>query len=56
MEYEPNRISKITVSIVAAFLFWSSFAGAYETNPEAAFVKKTISSHKNVIFSKSYCP
>ncbi|KAI9191767.1 hypothetical protein LWI28_013135 [Acer negundo] len=50
------RISVITVTIAAAFLFWASFAGASETNPETAFVKKTISSHKIVIFSKSYCP
>ncbi|CAN6848774.1 hypothetical protein Bca4012_048260 [Brassica carinata] len=26
------------------------------SSPEAEFVKKTISSHKIVIFSKSYCP
>ncbi|KAL0735418.1 hypothetical protein Bca4012_011628 [Brassica carinata] len=26
------------------------------SSPEADFVKKTISSHKIVIFSKSYCP
>ncbi|KAI3416753.1 Glutaredoxin domain-containing protein [Psidium guajava] len=30
--------------------------GSSAVSPEASFVKKTISSHKIVIFSKSYCP
>ncbi|KAF5725963.1 Glutaredoxin C4 [Tripterygium wilfordii] len=45
-------------SSVASFVFFSLIL-AYlveASNPEAAFVKKTISSHKIVIFSKSYCP
>ena len=43
----------LLVIIIAASLSWVS-----SSTPEAAsaFVKKTISSHKIVIFSKSYCP
>ncbi|KAJ4709254.1 Glutaredoxin family protein [Melia azedarach] len=48
-------ISALTVAI-ATSLFCASFAGVSAKSPEAAFVKKTISSHKIVIFSKSYCP
>ncbi|XP_011017730.1 PREDICTED: glutaredoxin-C4 [Populus euphratica] len=40
----------VTLTVLAASLTWA--AGS----PEAAFVRKTISSHKIVIFSKSYCP
>ncbi|KAB5514708.1 hypothetical protein DKX38_028614 [Salix brachista] len=39
-----------TLAVLAASLSWAS------GSPEATFVKKTISSHKIVIFSKSYCP
>ncbi|XP_044471252.1 glutaredoxin-C4-like [Mangifera indica] len=45
----------ISVALVA-FLYWASLSGASDTSPEVAFVKKTISSHDIVIFSKSYCP
>ncbi|XP_044471158.1 glutaredoxin-C4-like [Mangifera indica] len=45
----------ISVALVA-FLCWASLSGASDTSPEVAFVKKTISSHDIVIFSKSYCP
>nr|ADA70346.1 glutaredoxin [Litchi chinensis] len=48
--------ARILVTVAVAFLFWASFAGASEKNPEVDFVKKTISSHQIVIFSKSYCP
>ncbi|KAE8056736.1 hypothetical protein FH972_013481 [Carpinus fangiana] len=43
----------LLVITIAASLSWVS-----SSTPEAAsaFVKKTISSHKIVIFSKSYCP
>ncbi|XP_031259183.1 glutaredoxin-C4-like [Pistacia vera] len=41
---------------MAAFLCLASLSGASDTTPEVAFVKKTISSHHVVIFSKSYCP
>ncbi|KAL9377201.1 hypothetical protein Peur_031321 [Populus x canadensis] len=40
----------VTLTVLAASLTWA--AGS----PEATFVKKTISSHQIVIFSKSYCP
>ncbi|KDP46838.1 hypothetical protein JCGZ_24047 [Jatropha curcas] len=42
-----------TITVIAASLFWASTAN---DTTESAFVKKTISSHKIVIFSKSYCP
>ncbi|KAJ0089498.1 hypothetical protein Patl1_14175 [Pistacia atlantica] len=41
---------------MAAFLCLASLSGASDTTPEVAFVKKTISSHHVIIFSKSYCP
>ncbi|KAK8283495.1 hypothetical protein V6Z12_D08G099700 [Gossypium hirsutum] len=40
------------ILVIAASLCWVSSADS----SEAAFVKKTISAHKIVIFSKSYCP
>ncbi|XP_010420888.1 PREDICTED: glutaredoxin-C4 [Camelina sativa] len=40
------------VTLVTAISMVSSSA----SSPEAEFVQKTISSHKIVIFSKSYCP
>lgn len=48
-------ISVLTLTI-ATLLFWASFSGASAKSSEAAFVEKTVSSHKIVIFSKSYCP
>ncbi|CAN1185772.1 GRXC4 [Linum perenne] len=43
-----------SLAAIAAICFsWQSASAA---SPEAAFVKKTISSHQIVIFSKSYCP
>ncbi|KAG6649259.1 hypothetical protein I3843_07G196300 [Carya illinoinensis] len=46
-------ILSILVITIAASLSWVS-----SSSPESAsaFVKKTISSHKIVVFSKSYCP
>ncbi|XP_021276850.1 glutaredoxin-C4 isoform X2 [Herrania umbratica] len=41
-----------SILVISASLSWVSLADS----PEAAFVKKTISAHKIVIFSKSYCP
>ncbi|MBA0553746.1 hypothetical protein Gohar_006649, partial [Gossypium harknessii] len=41
-----------SILVIAASLCWVSSADS----SEAAFVKKTISAHKIVIFSKSYCP
>ncbi|MBA0583597.1 glutaredoxin-C4 [Gossypium raimondii] len=41
-----------SILVIAASLCWVSSADS----SEAAFVKKTISVHKIVIFSKSYCP
>lgn len=48
-----TMILPLLVITIAASLSWVS-----SSTPEAAsaFVKKTISSHKIVIFSKSYCP
>lgn len=46
------KISIAFVLIIAASLYLVSSADS----SEAAFVKKTISAHKIVIFSKSYCP
>ncbi|KAL5564850.1 hypothetical protein UlMin_028014 [Ulmus minor] len=40
----------LTSIFVGASLCWAS------SSSETAFIKKTISSHKIVIFSKSYCP
>ncbi|MBA0736549.1 hypothetical protein Gogos_010091 [Gossypium gossypioides] len=41
-----------SILLIAASLCWVSSADS----SEVAFVKKTISAHKIVIFSKSYCP
>ncbi|CAN6993374.1 unnamed protein product [Brassica oleracea var. botrytis] len=45
-------------SFSMAMLFFTlvSSISMVSSSPEAEFVKKTISSHKIVIFSKSYCP
>ncbi|KAF8407344.1 hypothetical protein HHK36_006472 [Tetracentron sinense] len=42
------------ISILVTSLCASSVLATF--TPQAAFVKKTISSHNIVIFSKSYCP
>ncbi|KAK6151434.1 hypothetical protein DH2020_014069 [Rehmannia glutinosa] len=51
-----SSISVITILFVG--ILWVSFSGSVDAKPKspAAFVKKTISSHSIVIFSKSYCP
>ncbi|XP_015898903.1 glutaredoxin-C4 [Ziziphus jujuba] len=50
-------VSAIAVVAMAASIHLAlPSASASSTAPEAAFIKKTISSHKIVIFSKSYCP
>ncbi|KAK6127077.1 hypothetical protein DH2020_039179 [Rehmannia glutinosa] len=51
-----SSISVITILCVS--ILWVSFSGSVDAKPKspAAFVKKTISSHSIVIFSKSYCP
>ncbi|KAL4302698.1 hypothetical protein GQ457_10G024460 [Hibiscus cannabinus] len=46
------KILLASILLITASLCWVSSADS----TEAAFVKKTISSHKIVIFSKSYCP
>ncbi|KAE8724690.1 Glutaredoxin-C4 [Hibiscus syriacus] len=46
------KILIASILVITASLCWVSSADS----PEAAFVKKTISAHKIVIFSKSYCP
>ncbi|OMP11647.1 Glutaredoxin [Corchorus capsularis] len=46
------RILIASILVIAASLCSLSLADS----PEAAFVQKTISAHKIVIFSKSYCP
>ncbi|KAA3470876.1 glutaredoxin-C4-like [Gossypium australe] len=46
------KILIASILVIAASLCWVSSADS----SEAAFVKKTISAHKIVIFSKSYCP
>ncbi|CAN0839093.1 GRXC4 [Linum grandiflorum] len=43
-----------TLAVIGAVSF--SWPSASAASPETAFVKKTISSHQIVIFSKSYCP
>ncbi|EEF34694.1 glutaredoxin-C4 [Ricinus communis] len=45
-------VAAATITVIATSLSWASAA----TGSDSAFVKKTISSHKIVIFSKSYCP
>ncbi|CAH8285708.1 unnamed protein product [Eruca vesicaria subsp. sativa] len=47
------RSFSMAMLIVVALL---SFISLVSSSPEAEFVQKTISSHKIVIFSKSYCP
>ncbi|KAL9224725.1 hypothetical protein vseg_000734 [Gypsophila vaccaria] len=42
--------------LLCAVVFAAVTAEATAASSEATFVKKTISSHKIVIFSKSYCP
>lgn len=39
-----------------SLLVLGSSLGSSAGSPESSFVKKTIASHKIVIFSKSYCP
>ncbi|URE17708.1 Glutaredoxin [Musa troglodytarum] len=46
-------MTAVAVLAVAAYLFGLSDASAAK---KVAFVKKTVSSHDIVIFSKSYCP
>ncbi|XVE98927.1 hypothetical protein REPUB_Repub03eG0151100 [Reevesia pubescens] len=46
------KILVASIFVIASSLCWVSLADS----PEAAFVQKTISAHKIVIFSKSYCP
>ncbi|CAO2842192.1 unnamed protein product [Amaranthus hypochondriacus] len=53
MEGEIARRRFAMMMLLSVFLATSSSASA--SSPEA-FVKKTISSHQIVIFSKSYCP
>ncbi|KAJ9132063.1 hypothetical protein P3X46_032118 [Hevea brasiliensis] len=43
-------------SILAITVIAASLSLASTTTPQVDFVKKTVSSHKIVIFSKSYCP
>jgi len=44
------------VMLLVALVTFISMVSSAASSPEADFVKKTISSHKIVIFSKSYCP
>lgn len=46
----------ISILAVATISICTSFTSAAASTPESGFVKKTISSHPIVIFSKSYCP
>ncbi|PIA36986.1 hypothetical protein AQUCO_03100021v1 [Aquilegia coerulea] len=48
--------SPLVVSMLAVFLVTSSYSTVRASSAESAFVKKTVSSNKIVIFSKSYCP
>ncbi|KAL6509000.1 hypothetical protein OROGR_023107 [Orobanche gracilis] len=52
-----SSVSIVTTLVVVGIL-WASYAESVDAKPKspAAFVKKTISSHHIVIFSKSYCP
>ncbi|KAF5804811.1 putative thioredoxin-disulfide reductase [Helianthus annuus] len=48
-----------TVTISSVFIILLTIATVFTSNTEASsvdFVKKTVSSHPIVIFSKSYCP
>ncbi|XP_010535822.1 PREDICTED: glutaredoxin-C4 [Tarenaya hassleriana] len=51
METRTLAMAMLLFTVVASVSRVSS-----ASSPEAAFVQKTISSHKIVIFSKSYCP
>ncbi|CAN7038109.1 unnamed protein product, partial [Brassica rapa subsp. trilocularis] len=42
--------------LLVALVSSISIVSSASSSPEAEFVQKTISSHKIVIFSKSYCP
>ncbi|KAF3452708.1 hypothetical protein FNV43_RR03141 [Rhamnella rubrinervis] len=50
--------TRTIVSVIAVIILAASLCSvsSSSTAPKAAFVKKTISSHEIVIFSKSYCP
>ncbi|KAF8113425.1 hypothetical protein N665_0050s0075 [Sinapis alba] len=50
------RSISMAAFLVALLLVASISMVSSASSPEAEFVKKTISSHKIVIFSKSYCP
>ncbi|PIN02674.1 Glutaredoxin [Handroanthus impetiginosus] len=56
--YVPLALKFISVLTFLAALWLSSYSPGVEAKSKspAAFVKKTISSHSIVIFSKSYCP
>ncbi|KAM0005238.1 putative oxidoreductase [Helianthus debilis subsp. tardiflorus] len=48
-----------TVTISSVMILFLTIASLFTSNTEASsvdFVKKTVSSHPIVIFSKSYCP
>ncbi|KAJ0266460.1 Glutaredoxin-C4 [Hirschfeldia incana] len=45
-----------SISMAAFLVVLVASISMVSSSPEAEFVKKTISSHKIVIFSKSYCP
>lgn len=46
------KILIASILVIAASACWVSSTDS----PEAAFVQKTLSAHKIVIFSKTYCP
>ncbi|KAJ4910821.1 Glutaredoxin-C4 [Raphanus sativus] len=49
-------IRSFSMAMLLVSLVVSSIFSIVVSSPEADFVQKTISSHKIVIFSKSYCP
>ncbi|XP_068638003.1 glutaredoxin-C8-like [Aristolochia californica] len=49
-----TKLGGAFLAFAVAFSLYT--AAAEESAPEEAFVRKTISSHEIVIFSKSYCP
>ncbi|KAJ4957440.1 hypothetical protein NE237_024551 [Protea cynaroides] len=51
-----GRISVCGVALLSVFLTSLCSSSVYASTPVSAFVKKTISSHNIVVFSKSYCP
>ncbi|KAG2300031.1 hypothetical protein Bca52824_036503 [Brassica carinata] len=51
-----TMIRSISMAAFLVALVTSISMVSSASSPEADFVKKTISSHKIVIFSKSYCP